>query len=69
MISKIKIIFWKFRYAIHFGDRLGLKWVDSWGYAETSLENINYDTEECPFDIADEDIEVWKSECDVEEVI
>jgi len=68
-MNKIKQFFWKIRYAIYFGDKLKLKWSDSWSYAGASLENINFDMEECPYDMADDDIDVMRQDCDTGEII
>jgi len=69
MIFKIRVFFWKVRYAIYFGDRLELEFSEAWNHAGSSLENINYEVSECPMDIADEDINVWRQNCDTKEIV
>lgn len=60
--KKFKELVWRIEYALHFSDRLHLSFANAWSYSAASLENINYDIEECPCEIADDDIDCWKQD-------
>lgn len=58
----MKRLIWKFKYAKHLKGLLGLSIRQAWSNAESALENINNDLEECPVYSAEEEYYQWCSD-------
>jgi len=50
---------WLLRYAIEFKRRTKWPFKECYSYGESSLENFDYDLEECPIEMVGEDISCW----------
>ena len=59
----MKKLIWKFRYARHIKKLIGLTMREGFRYAESALENIDYDLDECPLYSAQEEAYAWAADC------
>lgn len=58
----MKKLFWKIKYARYLKKKLGISMKMAFQSAESALENIDYDLEECPIDCAQSEIFAWAAE-------